>query len=1100
MSYIVSAQKATSVNKAISGHFTSLNQISLIISKICYLEIYNVNENGLIPLITSRVYGRISYIQLMKRHNNTDLLLLITETNQYCILSYDAERGRIITEFNGNANDITKNESENGQLYSIDPNSRVIALHLYQGLIQILPIQKMLQQYRNNNSLSFRRDDTQSFNLKIKELDVHDIQFLHNCNKPTLAILSREKEHSFLCTYEILVDKKELDGPKNCTEVEYGGKIIIPLKNSIGGVLIIGEKCITFYDNNLNNSYTIPIHDEIIKYGRIGEDDDYRFLLSDPLGQIFLLVLFIDSNKFLGMKVEKIGDTTVPSCISYIDCGYVFIGSHFGDSKLIKLQTEKVNNNYFTVVDEMMNLSPIVDFCVVDIDKHGQSQLVLCSGGYKDGTLRIVKVGVGINEISKLSIEGLKGIFQITTAFNSKQVSFVVLSYYKATRFLQYNNYNLSPAQNIPFEKEETTIAMANILDNNIVQVTSSKIILYDSFYNIQSKWDAPANKKISLSAINPSQIVVSIEKELFYFTFENNQLNIKKVFVFDNEISCLDITPTNPNNLTYSDICCIGFWEEITLKIVNLNTLKVLDTYELGGDFIPRSVITTKLDNNIYVFVSLGDGQLVCYYLNPLNNSLKFRSKFSLGTQPITLRQFYYNNKSYIFAASDQPTIIYSSNNNLNFSNVNLNDSILDICSFNTFDFGDALCILTNKYILIGSINEIQRLHVQTIRLGEHPRRVCYQESSKTLGIICIKNLVYKESHSFKILDDKTYEVLDSFTMEQHEYVQSLISMKFLNSTQEYYIVGTSEVNEEEEESKSGRILLFSVTVNRQLRLEHSIKISGSPWKMCNFNGHLLTSIRNMIYIYKWDINDEGDINFTYLCRPITGKILPINISTMGNQIAIGDFMKSLTLYEYDEKNNEIKEIASDISTRFTSSVCFIDEETYIGSDSNLNVFILKKNESPQGVLEKKQLNLIGEYHLGSSINQIKKAKLVTDRTESNAITKDELIYITADGAIGIIAQLKEDIFTILKSFEQNILKIINNVGEFPYYNWRSTHLASDEANSLNFIDGDIIESFLELDRESMQKIANGENGGTKLGYTVDELVNLVEKLKIMH
>jgi len=31
-----------------------------------------------------------------------------------------------------------------------------------------------------------------------------------------------------------------------------------------------------------------------------------------------------------------------------------------------------VGNNYFRVVDEMLNLSPIVDFCVVDIDKHGQ--------------------------------------------------------------------------------------------------------------------------------------------------------------------------------------------------------------------------------------------------------------------------------------------------------------------------------------------------------------------------------------------------------------------------------------------------------------------------------------------------------------------------------------------------------------------------------------------------------------------------------------------------------------------------------------------------------------------------------------------------------
>ena len=65
--------------------------------------------------------------------------------------------------------------------------------------------------------------------------------------------------------------------------------------------------------------------------------------------------------------------------------------------------------------------------------------------------------------------------------------------------------------------------------------------------------------------------------------------------------------------------------------------------------------------------------------------------------------------------------------------------------------------------------------------------------------------------------------------------------------------------------------------------------------------------------------------------------------------------------------------------------------------------------------------------------------------------------------------------------------------------FRWRSTSLSGDISNSYRFIDGDIIESFLELDRETMQKVANGEDGGTKLGFTVDELVTLVEKLKIM-
>ena len=38
-----------------------------------------------------------------------------------------------------------------------------------------------------------------------------------------------------------------------------------------------------------------------------------------------------------------------------------------------------MGNNYFRVVDEMLNLSPIVDFCVVDIDKHGQVGFIYSS-------------------------------------------------------------------------------------------------------------------------------------------------------------------------------------------------------------------------------------------------------------------------------------------------------------------------------------------------------------------------------------------------------------------------------------------------------------------------------------------------------------------------------------------------------------------------------------------------------------------------------------------------------------------------------------------------------------------------------------------------
>jgi hypothetical protein len=47
-------------------------------------------------------------------------------------------------------------------------------------------------------------------------------------------------------------------------------------------------------------------------------------------------------------------------------------------------------------------------------------------------------------------------------------------------------------------------------------------------------------------------------------------------------------------------------------------------------------------------------------------------RKKVSLGTKPITLRRFRSGGEGHVFAASDRPTVIYSANKKLLYSNVN--------------------------------------------------------------------------------------------------------------------------------------------------------------------------------------------------------------------------------------------------------------------------------------------------------------------------------------------------------------------------------------------------------------------------------------------
>jgi hypothetical protein len=63
---------------------------------------------------------------------------------------------------------------------------------------------------------------------------------------------------------------------------------------------------------------------------------------------------------------------------------------------------------------------------------------------------------------------------------------------------------------------------------------------------------------------------------------------------------------------------------------------------------------------------------KLQCWVCPPAAGKLTERKRVSLGTKPITLRRFRSAGESHVFAASDRPTVIYSANKKLLYSNVN--------------------------------------------------------------------------------------------------------------------------------------------------------------------------------------------------------------------------------------------------------------------------------------------------------------------------------------------------------------------------------------------------------------------------------------------
>ena len=249
----------------------------------------------------------------------------------------------------------------------------------------------------------------EAFNIPLEEPRVIDIAFLHRQPKPTFCMLYEDnKMGRHIKTFTVDTREKTCGkGPWMHDHVEFSARILIPVNDSDGGVIVVGQSTITYINNN-EDTYSIGMNHRFITAYCALDLTGERFLIGDKDGVLSVLILMRSGNNVNGIVMDNLGQTSIPERICHLQNGLIFIGSVFGDSQLVKLATYSDSSgaqsqnagdqDQVEVLETYDNIGPIIDMCVVPSERHNQSQVVTCSGGYKDGSLRIIKSGIGIRE------------------------------------------------------------------------------------------------------------------------------------------------------------------------------------------------------------------------------------------------------------------------------------------------------------------------------------------------------------------------------------------------------------------------------------------------------------------------------------------------------------------------------------------------------------------------------------------------------------------------------------------------------------------------------------------------------------------------------
>ena len=610
--------------------------------------------------------------------------------------------------------------------------------------------------------------------------------------------------------------------------------------NDAGGLLVLGETSIKYVDDDNNEIISQPLR-EATMFAAWEQVDGQRWLLADDYGRLFFLMLILDSNNQVETwKLDTLGSTSRASVLVYLGAGITFVGSHQGDSQVVR-----ISDGSLEVIQTLSNIAPILDFTIMDLGSRmseaqthefssGQARIVTGSGAFDDGSLRSVRSGVGMEELGILGdMEHITDIWGLQVNSSGEFLDTLLVSFVNETRIFVF-----SPEGDVEeldhflgLDLSEATLLAANLPRGKVIQVTERKLLAADIDSGmVMFEWAPSDNQIITAASCTADRLAVVVGgRILTVFGFNVDvKIDAQKDFGADSQISGIELPPS------LTGICIVCFPQAACISVLELDGLKELHQKSLGpiGEAFPRSVLVAEvLANDLpTLFVSMADGSVITFSFNATDMSLSGMDKLTLGSEQPVFKKLPRGDGLYnVFATCENPSLVYGSEGRIIYSAVNA-EGVSRVCHFHSEPYPESIAAATTSDLKIALVDKERTTQIQTLPIGSTVRRIAYSPSEKAFGIGTIQRKLVGgaevvKSH-FLLADEILFKRLDKFRLRQDELVESVIRAEFVAGRDENgrvtfkdrFIVGTAYLDDEGEESIRGRILIFEVDNGRKL------------------------------------------------------------------------------------------------------------------------------------------------------------------------------------------------------------------------------------------------------------------------------------------